>query len=191
MQTAPEVIFKDVDRSPWVEEYIAERCAHLEKFSQEITRCHVTISQEAASHRKGNRYSVMVEVRMPKHHDLAVKKQKQILDMQTQLPAVINQAFTAIGKQLKKTVALRRHDEKAHLDGQPHGMVEKVFGDEGYGFIRTVDDDRQFYFHRNSVLHDDFDNLTVGTEVRFTPQLGDEGPQASSVQVVARHSEQA
>jgi ribosomal subunit interface protein len=191
MQTAPEVIFKDVDRSSWVEDYIAERCAHLEKFSQEITRCHVTISQEAASHRKGNRYSVMVEVRMPKHHDLAVKKQKQILDMQTQLPAVINEAFGALEKQLKKTVALRRHDEKAHVDGQPHGTVEKLFGDQGYGFIRTVDDDRQFYFHRNSVLHDDFERLTVGTEVRFTPQVGDEGPQASSVQVVARHSEQA
>jgi cold shock CspA family protein len=144
-----------------------------------------------ASHRKGNRYSVMVEVRMPKHHDLAVKKQKDIVDMQTQLPAVINQAFTAIEKQLKKTVALRRHDEKTHANGQPHGTVEKVFGEEGYGFIRTVDDDRQFYFHRNSVLHDDFDNLTVGTEVRFTAELGDEGPQASSVQVVARHSGQA
>jgi ribosomal subunit interface protein len=192
MQTPPEVIFKDLDRSPWVEEYIAERCAHLEKFSQEITRCHVTISQEAASHRKGNRYSVMVEVRMPKHHDLAVKKQKEIVDMQTQLPAVINQAFSAIEKQLKKTVALRRHDEKAHGDdGQPHGTVEKVFEEEGYGFIRTVGDDRQFYFHRNSVLHDDFERLTVGTEVRFTAELGDEGPQASSVQVVARHSEQA
>jgi len=190
MQTAPEVIFKDVDRSPWVEEYVAERIANLEKFSQEITRCHVTVSQEASSHRKGNRYSVMVEVRLPKHHDLAVKKQKQIVDMQTQLPAVINEAFGAIEKQLKKTTALRRREEKVH-NGAPHGTVEKLFGEEGYGFIRTVEDDRQFYFHRNSVLHDDFERLTVGTEVRFTPELGEKGPQASSVQVVARHSEQA
>jgi len=186
MQISPEVIFKDVDRSPWVEEYIAERCAHLEKFSQEITRCRVTISQEVASHRKGNRYGVMVEVRMPRHHDLAVKKQKDIVDMQTQLPAVINQAFTAIEKQLKKTVALRRHDEKVRGNGQPHGTVEKVFEDEGYGFIRTVDDDRQFYFHRNSVLHDDFERLAVGAEVRFTPELGSDGPQASSVQLVGK-----
>ena len=195
MQTAPEVIFKDVDRSPWVEQYIAERCAHLEKFCDEITRCHVTISKEAASHRTGNRYSVMVEVRMPKHHDLAVKKQKDIVDMPTQLPAVINQAFGAIEKQLKKTVALRRHDDQPRTlgqpHGQPHGTIEKVFEEEGYGFIRTVEDDRQFYFHRNSVLHDEFERLTVGTEVRFTPQDGDKGPQASSVQVVARHSEQA
>src|SRR3954468_16048171 len=169
MQVAPEVIFKDIERSAWVEEFVAERLGHLEKFSPDITRCHVTLAREQSSHKKGNRYSVMVEVRMPRQHDLAVRKQKQIRDMQTQLPAVINEAFGAIEKQLKKTVALRRHDEKTH-DGQPHGTAEKVFEEEGYGFIRTVDDDRQFYFHKNSVLHDEFERLTVGTEVRFTPQ---------------------
>lgn len=187
MQVAPEVIFKDVDRSRWVEDFVAERLGHLEKFAPDITRCHVTVAREQSSRRKGNRYSVMVEVRVPQKHDLAVRKQKEIRDMQTQLPAVINEAFGALEKQLKKTVALRRHDEKLH-NGQPHGMVEKVFRDEGYGFIRTVDDDRQFYFHRNSVLHDDFGQLAIGMEVRFTPEDGDEGPQATSVQVLARPS---
>ena len=185
MQVAPEVIFKDIDRSRWVEAYVAERLGHLEKFALDITHCHVTVACEQGSHRKGNRYSVMVEVRVPKKHDLAVKKQKQIRDMQTQLPAIINEAFGAIETQLKRTVARRRREEKSH-NGQPHGLVEKVFADEGYGFIRTVDDDRQFYFHRNSVLHDDFAELAVGTEVRFTPEEGEEGPQATSVQVVSR-----
>ena len=184
MQVAPEVIFKDIDRTSWVESYVAERLGHLEKFSPDITRCHVTVAREQGSHRKGNRYSVMVEVRMPRQHDLAVRKQKQIRDLQTQLPAIINEAFGAIEKQLKKTVALRRHEEKVH--GEPRGMVEKLFADEGYGFIRTLDGARQFYFHRNSVLHDDFGRLSVGTEVRFNPQAGEEGPQASSVQIVAK-----
>lgn len=183
MQVAPQVVFKDVDRSAWVEEYVGERMRHLEKFSDEITSCHVTLSQEQGSHRKGNRYSVMVEVRIPQH-DLAVKKQKQIHDMQTQLPALINGAFGAVEKQLKKTVELRRREEKVP-NGKPHAVVEKVFGDEGYGFIRTVGDDRQFYFHRNAVLHDDFERLTVGTQVSFVPDLGDKGPQATSVQIVA------
>ncbi len=49
----------------------------------------------------------MVEVRLPKHHDLAVRKQKQIRDMQTQLPAIINEAFGAIETQLKRTMARR------------------------------------------------------------------------------------
>jgi len=188
MRVAPQIIFHDVDRSPWVEEYIAERMAHLERFAQDITRCHVTLSQEQSSQRKGNRYSVMVEVRVPLHHDLAVKKQKVIRDMHTQLPAIINEAFGAIETQLKRTVARRRGDAKQN-NGQPHGMVEKLFAEEGYGFLRAVEDDRQFYFHRNSVRHDDFDRLTVGTEVRFAAEQGEEGPQASSVQVVSRPGE--
>jgi cold shock CspA family protein len=183
MRVAPQVIFHDVDRSRWVEEYIAERMAHLERFAQDIARCHVTLTQEQSSQRKGNRYSVMIEVRVPQHHDLAVRKQKVIRDMHTQLPAIINQAFGAIATQLKRTVARRRGDAKPH-NGQPHGMVEKLFADEGYGFIRALDDDRQFYFHRNSVLHDDFEHLAVGTEVRFAAEQGEDGPQASTVQVV-------
>lgn len=185
MNTPPEIIFHGVDRSEWVENYILERIARLDKFADGITRCHVTLSREQGSQRKGNRYSVMVEVRVPPQHDLAVKKQKEVHDPQAQLPAVINLAFGAIERQLKKTAELRRSEEKTHDLEQAHGMVERLFP-EGYGFIRSVDDDRQFYFHRNSVLHDDFERLTVGTEVRFSAELGDQGPQASSVQLVSK-----
>jgi cold shock CspA family protein len=188
MQTAPELIFHDVDRSAWVENYMLERVQRLDKFADGITSCRVTLTQEQASHHKGNRYSVLVEVRMPPHHDLAARKAKVIRDMQTQLPALINLAFGAIERQLKKTAELRRGEVKhqERHDGQPHGIVEKLF-DEGYGFLRAVGGDRQVYFHRNSVLHGDFERLAIGTEVRFTPQDGDDGPQASSVQIVAKH----
>jgi len=185
MQTAPELIFHDVDRSAWVENYILERVGRLDKFAEGITSCRVSLAQEQASHHKGNRYSVMVEVRMPPNHDLAARKAKLIRDMPTQLPALINLAFGAIERQLKKTAQLRRGEVKQHRDGQLHGIVEKVF-DEGYGFLRALDDGRQVYFHRNSVLHDDFESIAAGTEVRFTPQEGDDGPQASSVQIVGK-----
>jgi len=184
MQVRPEIKFHDVDRSPWVEAYIGERVQRLERFAEGITSCHVTLTQEQANHTKGNRYSVMVEVRLPPNHDLAVRKMKDIRDMPAQLPALINLAFGAVERQLKRAAALRRGEEKRH-DGQPHGMVEKLFP-EGYGFIRTLGDDRQYYFHRNSVLHDDFERLVVGTEVRFSAEEGDKGPQASSVQIVSK-----
>lgn len=186
MQVTPEIKFHDVERSQWVEDYIADRVQRLERFADGITSCHVTLTQEQASQAKGNKYSVMVEVRLPPNHDLAVRKQKDIRDMPSQLPALINLAFGAIERQLKKTSALRRYEEKSREDGeQPHGMIEKLFA-EGYGFIRTVDDDRQYYFHRNSVLHDDFERLAIGTEVRFSAEEGDKGPQASSVQIVSK-----
>ena len=108
MQVAPEVIFKGVDRSAWVENYVAERLEHLEKFSRDITRCHVTLTREQSSQRKGNRYSVMVEVRLPPNHDLAARKQRVIRDMRTQLPALISHALGAIENQVKKTAQLRR-----------------------------------------------------------------------------------
>lgn len=182
MQIAPEIIFHDVDRSEWVENYIAERLARLERFADGITRCKVTLTQEVASHAKGNRYSVMVEVRLPPNQDLAAKKQKVIRDMPTQLPALINQGFGAIESQLKKTVQLRRSEMKVH-DSEPRGLVASLSPD-GFGFIRSFDD-QEVYFHRNSVLHGDFERLRVGTEVRFNPEEGEKGLQASSVQVVA------
>lgn len=108
MQTAPEIIFREVDRSEWLERYIGERIERLDRFAQGITRCHVTLAQEQASHRTGNCYSVMVEVRVPPQHDLAVKKQKTVREPSTDLPAVINLAFGAIERQLKRTADLRR-----------------------------------------------------------------------------------
>jgi ribosome-associated translation inhibitor RaiA len=110
MQITPEIIFHDVDRSQWIEDYVAERLGRLERFAGGITRCRVSLTQEVASHTKGNRYSVMVEVRLPPNHDLAAKKQKVVRAMPTELTALINQAFGAIESQVKKTAQLRRGD---------------------------------------------------------------------------------
>lgn len=184
MQIAPEIIFHAVDRSEWVETYIVERLRKLERYADGITRCHVTLTQEAAKHNKGNRYSLLVEVRLPPNHDIAAKKQKVIRNMPTQLPALINQAFGAIETQLKRTAQLRRADVKTH-NSEPRGLVASL-SPEGYGFIRTFDN-QEVYFHRNSVLHGDFERLAVGTEVRFDPEEGEKGLQASSVQVVSTH----
>jgi ribosomal subunit interface protein len=112
MQVQPEIIFKHVRRSPWVEDYVVERLQRLDKFAQGVTSCRVTLAQEQASHHKGNRYSVLVEARVPPNHDLAVKKEKEVVEMQTQLPALINTAFGAIERQLKKTAQRRRGEEK-------------------------------------------------------------------------------
>ena len=146
MQTAPEVIFHDVDRSAWVENYILERVQRLERFAEGITSCRVSLAQEQASHHKGNRYSVMVEVRLPPNHDLAAKKAKVIRDMPQQLPALINLAFGAIERQLKKTAAAapRRgaRASAAPATGQRTASSSSC-STEGYGFLRALGDERQ------------------------------------------------
>jgi ribosome-associated translation inhibitor RaiA len=107
MQAAPQLIFHGVARSPWIETYVIERLQKLERLGR-ITFCRVTLSREQSSHHQGNLYSVMVEVRLPPQHDLAGKKQRRIGEMAAQLPALINQGFAAIERQLKKTIGRRR-----------------------------------------------------------------------------------
>ena len=61
--------------------------------------------------------------------------------------------------------------------------VKEIFPDQGYGFLETTDD-RQIYFHQASVLDDHFNRLRAGTRVRFAEEMGDKGPQASTVKII-------
>ena len=56
-------------------------------------------------------------------------------------------------------------------EAENHGHVAKFVAGEEYGFIETADG-REVYFHRNSVLDDAFEHLTVGSEVRFAEEMG-------------------
>lgn len=110
MRVPPRIIFHDVDRSRWVESYILDRVGHVDRMGEGITSCHVTLAQEQGHRHKGNCYSLLVEVRMPPNHDLAAKKERSIGRMHAELPGLINEAFDAIEKQVKKTAELRRGD---------------------------------------------------------------------------------
>ena len=68
----------------------------------------------------------------------------------------------------------------------PHGRVTKLFPDEGFGFLQTADR-REVYFNRNSVLDSGFSRPEIGTEVHFVDEMGEKGPQASTVTPVSHH----
>jgi cold shock CspA family protein len=65
------------------------------------------------------------------------------------------------------------------------GIVSKVFPDRGYGFLRK-EDGEVIYFHRNSVLNDEFDEAAVGTAARFVAEMGEKGLQATTVQLIGK-----
>jgi len=65
-----------------------------------------------------------------------------------------------------------------------HGRVVEVTPDSG---TILTSDGREIYFHRNSLLNVEFDDLPQGAEVRFDEVEGDKGPKASSVQLVGKH----
>ena len=118
---------------------------------------------------------------MPPRKDLVSVQEPEDNEKRVTLHAVIRRAFHSLERQLKETTDLRRGDVKTHAE--PRALVVRLF--EDYGFIKALDG-REIYFHANSVLHGDFPKLAVGAEVRFEESLGDQGPQATTVQLVNR-----
>jgi cold shock CspA family protein len=97
--------------------------------------------------------------------------------------AVVRDAFEGARRQIDRQTDKQTGQTKRHPHQEVSAMVEQLFHEEGYGFLRTLDG-RQIYFHRNSMPHDDFDELQLGTGVTFEATEGDEGLQASTVRVI-------
>jgi cold shock CspA family protein len=103
--------------------------------------------------------------------------------MHDPLEVVIKRAFNSASRRLQKLVGLQQRGVKAHPEQRATAIVHGLFPDKGYGFIRTIDTQEDVYFHRNSVLHNEFDHLKIGMAVRYTAEIGEKGLQATSVQV--------
>lgn len=94
----------------------------------------------------------------------------------------LNEALDVFEREVRRlrdkrvTRRLERVAEPPHL-----GLVDRVFPEEGYGFILT-DSGEQVYFHRNAVTNGlDFEALEEGQRVGLNVEQGDNGAQATSV----------
>jgi cold shock CspA family protein len=184
MQIPLELNFHDVPRSTWSEGLIRNRVARLERYADDIISRHVIVSRPHKHQRKGNPYRISIETRLPRNRRLTVVAEpNEVHDQDARLQPVVASAFSAMEKRLKSTGAAHRRDALRPAPQEQRGLVVRLFENDGYGFLRTPDGEER-YFHRNAVLHDDFQRLAVGTEVRFESGDGEEGPAASSVQIV-------
>lgn len=96
------------------------------------------------------------------------------------LLSAIQQAFNAAERQLRKHAARRRREVKEHESPQPVARVRELYPLGEYGFLETPEGD-SVYFDARSVLDGGFGRLAVGAAVRYVPEEGEKGPQASTV----------
>jgi CspA family cold shock protein len=54
--------------------------------------------------------------------------------------------------------------------------------DEGYGFIKPVEGDKDVFFHASALVDIDFDSLNEGDMVTFEIEEGPKGPAATNIQ---------
>ncbi len=69
-------------------------------------------------------------------------------------------------------------------DPRRKAVVAQLYADEGYGFLLTPDC-REVRFTRETVLRDEFDELRVGSEVRYSEANGESGPDATAVEMIS------
>ena len=182
MQVPLEVTCRGIDNTSEAEALIRQKVAKLEESCDYLISCRVAVEKNHEHQQAGSPYRVRLILRVPPGHEIVVKRESGEGDMHENLLAVIRDVFGAARKQLQELVRKQRGDVKMHPTSETSGFVARTFPEEGYGFIRTLDN-REVYFHRNSVLNTDFGSIEEGMGVRFFEEMGHEGPQASTVHV--------
>lgn len=204
MQTTPEITFKGLERTPDIDKLITRGITKLERACDYIISARITVEQAQSRHQTDNPYRIFIEISVRDRPDIVVErwsnKVKKPLgesddvasrpvrkrtEREEALPSLIIGTFDSARRELEKVVDKQRGEVKVHLQQHAQAMVEKLFRDQQYGFLRTLDG-QQVYFNRNSVLHDHWENLRLGTAVRYTAEMGDKGLQASTVELVEK-----
>jgi len=182
MQIPLQLTYRHMEPSAALTAKIQERVDKLEQFHPNLTGCRVVVEQEHRHHHQGNLYLVRVDLTLPGHELVAAHESPKHQAYEDPYVAV-RDAFDSLQRQLEELARRERREVKHHAT-PPHGRISELHADHGR---ITASDGRDLYFHRNSVTDADFDQLTVGTEVRFDEESGEQGPQASSVHVIGKH----
>jgi ribosomal subunit interface protein len=183
MQIPLQIAFRDIEPSPAIESRVREEAAKLEEFHKNIIGCRVVVEAQHRRHHKGTLYNVRLDMTVP-GAELVVSRDPERDHAHEDVYVAIRDAFDAAQRRLQDQARRRRGAVKAH-EGPPHGRVRQLFPADDFGFIEAADG-REIYFHRNSVLDPGFDRLEAGTEVWFTEEAGERGPQASTVHIVGK-----
>jgi ribosomal subunit interface protein len=176
MKIPLQITFRNMPLSEAIEAKINEKAAKLDKYFNRIMSCRVVVEESQRRQHQGKLFSIHIDITVP-GKELAVTREEN------EDPYVaIREAFNAAARRLEEHARQRRGEVKTH-ETPPIGRIIRIFPDQAYGFIITPDQ-REIYFHRNSVLHDDFSALKFGAEVSFIEEQGKEGPQAARVAII-------
>jgi cold shock CspA family protein/ribosome-associated translation inhibitor RaiA len=190
-QVPLEIAFHNIESSEWAEQEIRERAADLEKLYGRLVSCRVRIDQRAKDLTGTIPPVVHIELGIPGRPDLVVSHEPEHLLRKYQHPDLrkaIHEAFRIAERQL---LALKeKRDGRTKVGGhdaenQFLGQVAEITPAQDFGFLMTKEGGL-LYFHRNSLLTGDFDDLKRGDDVYYNEDVGDTGPIATKVRVKAK-----
>ncbi len=178
MMLPVQITARHMSLSEAAETAIRDKAAKLDTFYDRIMSCRVLVEAPHRSQQHGMLYNVRIDLTVP-GAELVVKREPN-----EDLYVAIRDAFNAARRQLQNHARKLRGEVKAHEEA-PMGKVSRIYPDQGYGFIETLDG-REVYFHENSVSHGGFKQIALGEMVRFAEGGGEEGPQATMVSPIGK-----
>jgi cold shock CspA family protein len=186
MQTPVEIDFQGMEARPDLRAAIDRQVAALEDRFGRITAGRVVLKAPGGHHRTGGLFEINIHLALPEGRVVNIGRTPQNDERHADINYALNDAFKRARRQLQDHVRKLQGQVKQH-EGLPLGTVAELDPLGEFGFIET-DDGREIYFHRNSVLNGGIADLALGARVSFAEEMGEKGPQASTVKLMGKHS---
>lgn len=186
MQTPVQIDFQGLEAKPELRSAIEKQIAQLEERFGRVTAGRIVVKAPGGRHRTGGLYEINVRLSLPEGREVNIARTPQGDERHADLNYALNDAFKRARRQLQDQVRKLQGQVKQH-EAPPIATVARLDPSGEFGFLEAGDG-HEVYFHRNSVLDDGFAKLSVGARVTFAEEIGDKGPQASTVKPMGKHS---
>ena len=183
MQTPVQIDFHDFTPTDTQRADIREHLAEFERMFGGIIAGRVVVKGSGQHHRTGGLTDINIRLKLPAGKEVDVSRTPDADERHSDFNFALGDAFRRAQRQLRDQVE-RMQGEIKNPVRQPIGTITKLFDD--HGFLESSDG-LEIYFHKNSVLDGRFSKLQPGLKVNFVEELGEEGPQASTVKLLGKH----
>lgn len=178
-----QIHWRHPDKIAAQDRYFAiRRLSDLADGHGDLTDLWIDVAKGSRHHRRGDK---RVTIRC-----LARRASVVGVGSDAEVGLALRSALGKIEREIARLRSRRLEHRRKEAARPPHvGIVDRLFPEEGYGFVLT-DGGEQVYFHRNSLTPDlDFDLLEEGEQVALNYYAADSGSQASIVSCFSDLSE--
>ena len=184
METPAQIELEGIQASPKLQEDIDRHIAELENHFGRITAGRVVVRGPGDRHQTGGQYQVSIRLALPDGREVNIGRTPKKDERYADLTFAVDNAFKRARRQLQDQARVMRGQTKQH-ENQPIGTVVRIDPSGEFGFLEGADG-QQVYFSCNSVVGG-ASNIAQGTRVSYVEEMGEKGPQASTVKVLGKH----
>ncbi len=184
MQIPAQIEFENLTPSPELQAAINQHISELEKRFGRVTAGRITVRGPGDHHKTGGQYLVSIRLALPEGREVNVGRTPAEDERYGDLTFAVDDAFKRARRQLQDQVRVMHGQTKLHQE-ELIGTVLRIDPGGEFGFLEAADG-HEVYFNCNSVLEGRA-NIAAASRVSYVEELGEKGPQASTVRVLSKH----